>query len=186
MTAQIPDRVTYKDTIFDLCGVKGVGLFDPYEHGLDPMSVNTACHRGYTCSYLVSDSHLYLDHLEMGFDRDRLNGGEPDPPPNLFGVAPRLDGNLGCCYTDIHEPMTYSGGLMLGHEFIVELYVHMGFQPAHKFRNVTELILVDGRIVNAIDRSREMADVRRRRGRAEWDGSNGLDEWINHTFSLIY
>jgi hypothetical protein len=75
---------------------------------------------------------------------------------------------------------------MLGKDFIVELYVHMGFQPAHKFRKVIELLLVDGRVVNSIDRSREMADVRNRRGRAEWDGSNGLDEWITHSFSLTY
>ena len=186
MTAQIPDRVFYENEIFDLCGVKGGGLFDPYAHGLDPMSVNTACHRGYACTYKVENSTLYLDRVEMGFDRERLNGDEPGPPPGLFGIAPRFDGNLGCSYSNLDRLMPYSGGLMLGHGFIVELYVHMGFQPAHKFRKVLELILMDGRVVNAIDRSREMAEVRDRRGRAEWDGSNGLDEWINHTFSLIY
>lgn len=186
MTAQIPDRVIDGDTIFDICGVKGVGLFDPYALGLDPMSVNTACHRGYACTYTVEEKTLFLDGIEIGFDRERLDGGEPDPPPPLYGVTPELEGQIGYVYTGIHQPMPYSGGLMLGKDFIVELYVHMGFQPAHKFRKVIELLLVDGRVVNSIDRSREMADVRIRRGRAEWDGSNGLDEWITHSFSLTY
>ena len=41
--------------------------------------------------------------------------------------------------------------------FIQNLYVHMGFHPAWKYREVHELLFEDGRLLHAQDRSAAMA-----------------------------
>jgi hypothetical protein len=84
----------------------------------------------------------------------------------------------------------YTGSLLLGHDFIRELYVHMGFHPAWKYREIHELVFDKGRLVNAADRSTEMAMLRDSlSGTKDAPGSimnEDVAAWVERCFSLKY
>jgi hypothetical protein len=84
-----------------------------------------------------------------------LNGVHPLPPADRNGPFSFSDN-----YHDLGLPLPFTGGLLLGDGFIRELYEHMGFHPAWKFRKVIELIFADGILTAAHDRSAEMAKIR--------------------------
>ena len=115
----------------------------------------SACWRGFVCSYLVEGPRLLLDSLEMSLD---------GPAPKLFGVRPKpLKGDFtifDAVYEGLGHRVPFSGGLLLADDFIDELYVHMGFHPAWKYREVHELVFLDGDLVLEADRSEQIAEFR--------------------------
>jgi len=85
----------------------------------------------------------------------------------------------------------FSGGLLLGHDFIQELYVHMGFHPAWKFRQVHEVLFENGQVVKAADRSAEMAEFRAMVANRPLEPTNvenrvEIERWVERCFSLDY
>jgi hypothetical protein len=72
-----------------------------------------------------------------------------------------------------------------------ELYVHMGFQPAWKYRTVLELLFDEGKLVKIRDVSEEIRELRNKM--LERPMEPGLDadvqeilSWIESTFELDY
>ncbi|MEV5574221.1 hypothetical protein AB0L06_29665 [Spirillospora sp. NPDC052269] len=192
MTGQIPDAVIYHDRLYALTGQEGDGLFDPSALGLRPLAMSTACWRGYVCEYTVVDGGLVLTELEM------LVEGEP---PTLFGVTPAEDASRGRRYEGLREPVRFTGRLLLGREFLNELYVHMGFQSPWKYEDVQELVFENGHLTEAHDRSEAAAQRRRaeadaRRRGAEQSAAHPVvrppdpaepdatRSWIEKSFSL--
>ncbi|HEV8061785.1 MAG TPA: hypothetical protein VGP68_18045 [Gemmataceae bacterium] len=102
---------------------------------MKPVPRCSACWRGFFCTYLVEEPRLLLDQLSICLD---------EPATSLFGVSPKLDEGkirlFDVVYEGLRRPLLYSGGLLLAQDFIKELYVHMGFHPAWKYREVYELI----------------------------------------------
>lgn len=84
-----------------------------------------------------------------------IHGVRPLPPADRNGPFSFSDN-----YHNIGLPLPFTGGLLLGEGFIRELYEHMGFHPAWKFRKVIELIFADGILTAAHDRSADMARIR--------------------------
>ena len=91
----------------------------------------------------------------------------------------------------LREVVPFTGGLLLGDDFIQEMYVHMGFHPAYKFRVVHELVFDAGQLTGEYDRSDQMAEFRdmlssrslkpdSQAPRAE------VEAWIKRCFSLEY
>jgi hypothetical protein len=173
MTTQIPDIVNFLGQPYEIVGVDGVGLFEPKDHGLGPSWFSTACWRGYHCECSVHDEALFLEQLNIG-----LIGGASAEGAQVFGRViesytyevmdlkngawvpkRRLAAEKRVC--NLHQPVRFSSRLLLGGESIPEMDEHMGFQPAHGFRTVHELTFEHGRLQKAIDRSSEMADLRR-------------------------
>ena len=203
MTAQIPDIVTYRGQQYSVAGVQGRGLFKPEDHGLVAQALSTACWRGFHCAYSVEDEALFLDQVNIGLSEEDFSGAA-----QVFGrafesytfEATRREKGSSVPVTvvahdkrvrGLHQPTRFSGGLLLGREFIREMYVHMGFHPAHKFRVVHELIFEDGNLQKAFDRSEKMANFRNSmtsdQGRPERKPSKQeIEEWIKSTFSLDY
>ena len=203
MTAQIPDIVTYRGQQYSVAGIQGAGLFKPEDHGFVAQAFSTACWRGFHCEYSVEDAALFLEQVSIGLSEDDFIGGA-----QVFGrafesytfEAKKLEKGAWVPVTamahdkrvrGLHQPMRFSGGLLLGGEFIREMYVHMGFHPAHKFRVVHELIFEDGNLLKAFDRSEEMANFRKAMtsdpGLPERRPSKQeIEEWIKSTFSLDY
>jgi hypothetical protein len=164
MTAQFSDNVRYLDRDLALSGVKGSELFEPKRHGLEPQMQSTACWRGFVCTYAVSDGGLFLEELRIGLsppEEQEVQAGRGKP---LFGQTPRYvdawDEHI--VYERLHAPVAFSGGLLVAADFIRELYVHMGFHPAWKYREVHELLFEKGRLVEARDCSQAMHGVRER------------------------
>ena len=185
MTAQRPEVVYLSNCRYALCGVNGIGLFDPREEGFDPVALSSACWRGFVSTYRVRRGVLYLDCVGIGLDPESWETGSS--APELFGAKASKDDDRGfAVFEDLEHEVGFTGGLLLGRGFIEELYVHMGFHPAYKFRDVVELRFEDGQLVERLDRSEQMEALRNERGRGEWDGSKSLPEWIDDCFRLDY
>jgi hypothetical protein len=189
MTAQAPDVVRYAGRDYELAGVRGTGLFDPRDHGVEFVATTTANWRGHVPVYVVRDERLVLDALrDVGLPD--VDPGEPlgEDLPRINGVAP-VWGEWSLEYRDLDLPLAFTGGLLLASGFLAELYVHMGFAPAWKFEVVHELVFEDGRLVRAHDRSAQVARVREeilRGQRDDPDDAANTIEWIARTFELDY
>ena len=154
MTAKTSERVRLEDQEFALAGVDGRGLFDPRDHGIVTHSITSACGRGFVSTYEVSEDRLWLIHLRIGF-----HGREA---PVVFGVKPeREEGELSYYGYGLKRPVDFTGGFLLGRDFVREMYVHMGFHRAYTYRIVKEILFEEGRVLERIDRSDEMAETRK-------------------------
>ncbi|MGK5550038.1 hypothetical protein ACSNOI_00345 [Actinomadura kijaniata] len=179
MTGQINDRVVYEGETYSLVGENGEGLFDPAAHGLEVRPLSTACWRGFIAEYTVAGDRLLLTEVELGL---------ADPDAEVFGVRPRGRGHGNPPHTGLEIPVDFTGGLLIGRDFVQDLYVHMGFQAAWKYERVHELTFENGRLVGAVDRSEEAARERAApppQGPAS-DAPGATLEWIKQTFSRRY
>ncbi len=208
MTAQVPDLILYRGQKYELAGKNGHGLFDPGEHGMKPGDMSTACYRGYVCLYTVEEGRLFLDELEIRLETEA---------PTLFGVSPpprkgpktekevdawwetehsreefeEMRAQLNATYVRLRHPMAYAGGLLLARDFIEKLYVHMGFHPAWKYREVHELIFNAGELVQETDRSAQVEEFRREIAHCALEpdfaeGPEAIGKWITGCFSQDY
>lgn len=185
MTAQISDSFTYRGEDHSLVGIKGKGrLYDPTEHGIRCVMIHTACWRGYIAEYAVADGELRLAKLTMRV------APETPRPVTVLGVAPTSDVDGRLDFGAIDRRFPFTGSLRLGKDFIQELYVHMGFHPAWKFRVVHELTFEDGRLVREVDCSKAMEKIRARL-RVKPLGPDGTSDaevmkWIELAFDQGY
>ncbi len=191
MTAQFSDTVTYGGEDFSLAGISGEGLFNPWQHELRPVGACSACWNGYLCFYSVDGGVLSLRKLLIWLaDADGKMLVSVDECPSLFGVLPKKlkkEDTFDWCYEPKEALVPFSGGLLLARGFISELYVHMGFHPAWKYREVHELIFEQGRLVSAADKSEEMARIRE--GARDPLGPGRNEDpvgWIRKCFSREY
>jgi hypothetical protein len=192
VTAQALDQVRWRGRTWSLVGIDGDGLFDPTALGIVPQMLHTAAWRGSICCYAVENDELRLRRLEIGFDpltQERALAGDP---PVIADVRPRQQGTgYVWLYDEADLPVPFTGGLRIGHGFIQELYVHMGFAPAWKFEEVHELRFESGRLVAAVDESDAM---RRQRELATKEplapprgsGVERITDWIRGTFDRTY
>ena len=136
--------------------------------------------------YSVDRQKLLLDQLSICLN---------DPAPILFGVHPKTEEGeirlFDFVYEALRHPVAYTGGLLLARDFIKELYVHMGFHPAWKYRNVHELVFRDGELVEQTDRSDQIGELRQEI--ANWPLEPGkeakkeqIESWIKKCFSQDY
>ena len=209
MTAQISDQFIYRGKPHSLAGINGSGLFDPVEHGIQPVPISTACWRGYHCTYEVADGSLLLTKVNIGLDENDRALAERGEGPKLFGKVPHrytvhgysTDPDTGeeetnwqspdFLYDGLREVVPFTGGLLLGNDFIRALYVHMGFHPAWKFRKVHEVLIEHGRVIKETDRSGEMAEFREMIGNrplrpTDPDNRKEIERWVEQCFSLKY
>lgn len=206
MTAQASDRIRFNNRTFSISGINGDGLFHPEDHGVTPQPISTACWRGFVCDYAVEDDILLLREVEFGLGRTDAESVELGSGPQIFGKDIVLfeeirkgntrEGTRDITLThyrcvELHEHIEFTGGLLIADGFIRELYVHMGFHPAYKYRNVFELIFERGRLVEATDRSQVMAELRNSmtQHRMMPDPQQSMaevEEWIEQCFSLDY
>lgn len=186
MTAQVPESVRIGGTTYDLCGVRGEGLFDPESHGIETAPPHSACWRGFVCGYAIIDGHLVLDELELWSEPNRWLHNRAQLK-RLFGDRLELDDqHPGIEASGLSYPVLFTGGLLLGGEFFQELYVHMGFHPAYKYKDVLELTFENGRLLSRSDRSMEMEEIRLREGRGDGKRSKDVVAWINDCFRIDY
>lgn len=204
MTAQMQDTVVYLGSQFDLAGINGTGLFVPQTYGLLPHASCTACWRGYLCEYCVQDGALLLMDLYVNNARKRKDGSyERCSPPPIAGKAAlqsrehepgtsfSLENYFWFFYKELGLPIQFAGSMLLAQDFIRELYVHMGFHPAWKYKTVHELVFENGQLVGAADLSSRMEEVRqnltdediRPDDRA---AKQELHAWVHSTFDRYY
>ncbi len=184
MTAQITDRVVYQGESYQIIGVKGGLLPAPQSFGIVPQMMSTACYRGYFVEYACEGSRLFLSEMTV-------RAAEYKP---INGVEVQIGGTFNSGqYFDIDLPLKFTGGLLIAKDFISARYVHMGFQKPTSFQTVIELLIEDGKIVEVLDHSRKVAQMRDEMEKMPAPGfddprmqSRHLQEWIQWTFSLDY
>jgi hypothetical protein len=191
MTAQINDKVFHRKVGYSLAGISGSGLFEPETHGIKPVSISTACWRGYFVEYAVEEERLLLTKTTLGLAHADDTRAEAGKGPPLFGVVPRKQLHWGWEYEGLREPVDFTGGLLLADGFIRELYVHMGFHPAWKYREVRELIFEHGHLKEESDRTSRMAELRARLSAKPLQPDirtqrGEIEKWIEQSFSRDY
>jgi len=195
MTAQIHDSFLFNEKEFSIAGVNGEGLFDPLDYDLQPQGSCSACWRGFLCQYVLIENKLLLKWLRINLGRDDDRPETSDLWPKINGVVPAKPHEdypiFDTVYQNLDLPIAFSGGILLGDNFISELYVHMGFHPAWKFRTVHELLFNNGTIQEIREVSSQVAEIKEMmlKKPLDWNGTGGrekLDEWIKSTFRLDY
>lgn len=192
MTAQISDTLIFREQEFDLAAFNGEGLFDPEQHGLIPEAMSTSCYRGYWCTYEVVAESLRLQELFIGLPAPVADAARHGTGPALFEQPPVYSEELHCfTYRKLSAPVPFTGGILAAADFIQELYVHMGFHPAWKFRRVHEWVFEQGTLVQTRDCSSEMALLREKLGNAPLRPRNPNDKqdverWIDECFTRHY
>jgi len=191
MTAQINDDVFHRKINFSIAGIKGSGLFEPKRHKIKPSSMSTACWRGYFLSYAIEDGRLFLTRVTVGLSGSQEKAARAGKGPPLFGQHPRHDDGPmgGWVYDHLRQPIPFCGSLLLGAEFIDELYVHMGFHPGWKYRDVREVFFEHGRVTDDLDLSEKMRDLRAELSAQPLKPGLGpirLFKWVKKCFSRDY
>ena len=186
MTAQIPETVRVNGRRYDLCGIRGDDLFDPAEHDIVAAAPNTACWRGFVCGYKVRYRELLLDELNLWSEPAHWSHNRARLELLLGDKLEFDDARCAVNGRGIAFPIRFTGNLLIGRDFIEELYVHMGFHPAYKYREVLELAFEKGRLLTKTDLSEEMEEIRLRKGRGDWQESGNLAAWIDDAFRLDY
>lgn len=201
MTGQISDTIEYEGKAYELCAVYGSRPFDPEAHGFRPEDGPlTACWRGHIVKYRIADDRLRVASVVIW---PREGSAVPQtlfgkPPVTDARVSPRgsgrggrwrsLFGRLSAVsirtgptrleFVELDAPVEFTGRLLLGDAFMDCLYVHGGFQMPWRYRALYELGFEGGRLVGALDRSRDIARVRR------WlfARASSLPDWL-HPFA---
>ena len=155
MTAQFHNLFRHNGKEYSIVA-HGSGLFQPADFQLSPIPASTACWLGYLTLYTTLDSHLMLDTLWA-------NLREPTGPA-INGITPSGRAKRYTMFNNVYKnlnlPMAYTGGITIATYFIQELYEHMGFHPAWKYRIVIELMFENGKWIHELDRSEDMAQYR--------------------------
>ena len=197
MTAQVSDGFVYNEKSYGISAIEDVELFSKHfnikSFGLKPTSPDTACWRGYVAEFAIKNSMLVLNTLETNNGNDKnniipeINGRTPkiDKPEGL--VDGRLDYRK-LMYTDIDFPILYTGGILITDGFLMEYYVHMGFQSPFAYETVIELIFKEGKHIATNDLS-EVAAKKRAKTTPDEEKSEdweNLPQWIEDRFDLSY
>lgn len=155
MTAQVADSLLFAGREYSIVAVENDWIFNPREQGFQPVAPHTACWRGFHCHYSVIAGELVLDSLSISV-------GDATPP-TWRAIEPTTDDSDDdrmWLYRDVSLPVLYSGGVVVGRNFLEAFYVHMGFQPPYAYEDVKELMFSGGRLVEQVDRSSPMAEIR--------------------------
>lgn len=157
MSSQISDYIKYNDCEYSIAAIENEWPFNPEIYGFRPRATSTANYRGYYCRYAIKDDQLLLDTLYIQLEEDET--------PTFRGIAAQkgkyYKTNHLFEYRDIGFLINYSGGMIIGNEFLQEFYVHMGFQRAHCYKYVKEILFEDGKIIEVMDHSEKMEQVRK-------------------------
>ena len=163
MTAQLDDVFIWQNQNYSVAGVSDASLFEISLLGLDPQASSTACYRGYQAELSVVDSQLVLQNLHCSLYQEG-GGYLRKIGPEINQINPtgtrEEDDWFNNHYEGIEYRLEYSGGILAAKDFIDDLYVHMGFHPAWKFRTVLEFVFENGILQFIEDRSEKAAEIR--------------------------
>lgn len=181
ITGQVPEEFLYKDEVYSLAGVKGVGLFSADEFGIPTQSASTACYRGFQMGFKIQDNELRLNWMVLKTDLS--------PPPSINGIEPQQITErysmFSHRYEDLNIKSHFTGKLLIGKDFIQSMYVHMGFQKPIAYEIVLELFLEEGTITEIKDRSKEVEVLRKQAIDFDPD-KDSIETFIKYSFSLYY
>ena len=166
MTAQISDKFFYNEKEHNLVAISERITFRPEEYGITPKMMHTACYRGFYCEYVIKEDILYLEKFTVNSadgNYPEINGKTaiPDPWYVKFCNERKQEFKGPCEYKNLELPIEFSGKMVLGADFLREYYIHMGFQRAWAYKELIELEIEEGIVINVIDHSEKAEALRK-------------------------
>lgn len=157
----------------------------------------STCRRGYYCRYAVEEGRLFLAEVHVGLGGPAEAAATAGDGPLLFGRAPRRymmyayrmgdvsGGQMGrtslespdWVYGDLHEPLAFTGGLMVAMDTVADLYPYSGARPGYVFASLSELLFEGGRMARYLDHSAAMAGLRNDLARRDGEGDSPSTPW---------
>lgn len=192
MTAQINDIFSYEENDYGVSAIEFPGRFFSIKRlGIAPVSLHSACWRGYIATFSIHNGKLILNAL------DTNNGNGAAQAVAINGVMPeitipeRLSKDYSewrdWQYHDVNKLIRYTGRVMITDDFIHERYIHMGFQSPLSYRKVIELSFDKGRLTGASDLSETVANLRETQEMESRESQLArLPLWIEDCFDLGY
>ena len=180
MTGQISDTLWYLKEEYKITGVKGEGLFHPEDVGLTPYSTSTACWRGYVASYKIVGKELQLMGLLINTkEQGEINGIKAEKTSR---------GHFTYEFPKLKVKIPFSGGILIGKNFIQSMYVHMGFQKPITYEKVIELKFSNGNLLKSEDISLKIQSIceKWKNTPSEPPSEENIAKWIGDAFSLHY
>ena len=173
LTGQVSDEFRYNGEVFSL----------PADFGMTTTMASTACWRGYQMFYDCVDGKLILDTMFANpTELKPVNGIEPQKPKESW--------MFNHVYENLGLKTKFSGRILLGKDFIQEMYVHMGFQSPESYQIVIEIEVKDGDVVKETDLSSIMAERRlagrNKPARPTTEDDDDVRDWIEDRFSQDY
>lgn len=212
MTAQVPDTLHHASIEYCFVDATAGPPFDPRRHGFSPVSLSTACWRGYICSYAIEDDRLLLRSLQISHGKpsagladelwelpvfcgvqastDTVVHGDDQAP-----VAGRLhDARYGDCqgrYEGLGLELGYDGTLLIATDILDDGPRFMGTVMPWEFGRVLAVALHGGRVQSIVDVSPAYETLRSRYTEEGWilpeqrrNARRFLRRRIGHSFSL--
>ncbi|WP_299901332.1 hypothetical protein [uncultured Aquimarina sp.] len=190
MTAQISDHIIYQGEIYDLTGYTEEIPFFVESFGLNPVGKTTACWRGFQRTFIIDKDQLLIQGVDINLKKEN---SKKSPLPSINGVTPNTKVRrpksffFNTEYEGLNYLIEYSGSLLIGKDFIRNLYVHMGFHPAWKYEKVLEFEFNHGVLVKIEDLSKKMKGIRAELQENENSMKDiNTHDWIESTFNQKY
>ncbi|MFX0091510.1 MAG: hypothetical protein ACFFBD_07080 [Candidatus Hodarchaeota archaeon] len=181
MTAQISDIFKFNGEEYDIVGLDGPDLFDPNKEGFEPQMASTACWRGFQLTFEANNGFIYLNEMSIRQEKSKVfNGIKPVKGEWRFTHK----------YVDMKHKLPFTGGILIGKNFIQSMYVYMGFQRPIAYRTVIELVIKDGGILEVIDHSSYYRKLRRKNSTKgatlQSSSDDDIKDFVEKSFSRRY
>lgn len=206
MTIQTNDQILFCNEQYNV--LSGDEFFNPYEYGIRQFyGINTAIYKGYLCEYKVKNNQFYLDNLHLSLSTyfiDKNSNKEvlikkATPPLNSVFVKEFDNGPLSHIYENVNLKINYTGHLILAKNYIPPPHdYNMAPRDIYDYERVIKVDMKFGNIINVIDVSYEMLDMRKKafkkikkqeyRGMHDYEKKERDREWYNKVkgLSVLY
>jgi len=195
MTAQVNDRFRYNNVEYSLSAIEFPKKFiNIYSLGIKPKMFSTANYRGYEATFAINNNNLVLDKLYTN------NGNKvKNKAPLINNKLPKIsipedlveiykNSYKTFTYEDLGLIIQYTGSIIITKDFIVDRYIHMGFQSPINYNVVIQLTFNNGQFVSSNDLSSIAKSIREDKIKsAEQDIKKmNLTQWIEDCFDISY
>ena len=164
MTAQIKDCLLYKNNTFEIVRVSKKALFNPADYGIRTVCISSSCGSGLYCTYEIIDNFLQIQKVYLALEYLETKRIELGKGIRLFGKipSPLYKNSQEHICDNLEQLVKFTGGILIGANFIRELLRSWYIPDLYKDRTVHELIFESGRLVQAIDCSKKISQLSNR------------------------
>lgn len=167
MTTQFGDSLRFQGERWALLATRGNAIFDPKQHGMNPVRHSTACHRGYWCEFECADNALLLRKLAISLTP--VHSKAVVEPPEFAGVKALTQQEVGVLifneylYADLNFTIKADLRLLIATDLIRSLDPGYGGNGLPwQFRRLMDLKIEKGCLASTEDLSRRVQEMRKR------------------------
>lgn len=148
------DIFIFNDIDYEILLCESDAIFIPEYFGILPIWSDDADFQ-YQSTFILKDYQLYLKSFITNFDLEcpKINGIKPEPYLS-FNDREAVQ------FNDLMEPLKFTGAIVLANQLIKD-YGYVDATPCFSYKNVSELIFHEGKLVTAINHSRDMKRIRK-------------------------